>query len=1030
MSKLSVLLCTSLLSLCGQSHGYDAVGRVYGSVDGLVKVELEMSQTEGDLFMSITGPSDRWFGVGLNNTETGYDAMTDTYAIIVLPTDGGDAEIQEWILGDMGSSSTQKQLSTSIKDVTKTTIGATRTVTLSRTLLGATPDHKNFTASLSDMSIIQATGSTQGGQSGKTFGPHNDNAGIYSMNFTTVVRGRVDVKGIVDFSIDVFDSTNSGTADTVAFEIMGPVNTSFSVLFGDDLQQGFSVSADGDVSEVDGDITLPPIFENLKSESKGLIQMVTFERPAVGPKETYYSFNVNDVTLNYSLTANNVFNEKGVAQIASVHQTRGSSSDSTTNVEVEIELSVVSNEMMITISGPSADSSYFAVGFGASDMSSEPWTLIVIGNQVGEYHTYQDSRSGVTPVPAGNTTVGLKVLSSSVTNGVQTVKIMRPTKNVIENTHSFDFSSGTRSLDIITSRGPVQNGEVQYHDARSSSSIPLNPVLTFYGSANYTTKNGNVMLDVLIDEITNNVTIEISGPSGHWFGVGFGGGTMETTYAIVARVSDIQERVLGDHSAGEAIPDQSISVLSDVTSNGIRTITVVRPITTGGVHFDFRVQTHSPAGGFATISAVGEGADFLDYPHGDKGFVNNHWLLLSSNAPAPSPTPAPVTVSPSPNTDAPPTPSPPPPVTPVPDQPSSGCIPSDITIDSKSSVKYDCMMHLTDLISYHWKFESRTNVSYFAVQNAAPGWVGVAVAEHCDFMVPGRGVIGTHSSQDTYLIQAKGGPNAVVVDHSQIVSNMTGSLENGITTLRWSKKVSDNPVINPNIDTCFNYATHESDALGYHGPGPAARGSFKVNLATGSAASSSSGLKSKRVIHGVLMIAAWSWLIPLGILLKRYGKPVFQLGISQFYGHIAVMMLGVILTISSYILATSSGFGSGKYSHGTIGTAVLILACSNPLVGVCGYVFVRDPKHPKRWIFNLTHLLIGRGVYVLAIVQCFFGIETISAIEGVSRAPYLVAVIFGFVASIITFFGCESIRRRASVENSIQKTIPTETLLE
>ena len=980
-------LCILVLMTISEVRG----GRLAGFNNGLVSVQFEIIDSSGVMYMSMSGPPDIWFGVGLNNTESDRHAMKGTYAIIVTPGETGT--VQEWILGDQGDSSTQKKLSNTITVSTNTVEGGIRTVVFWRNLVGETPEHKTFSSNggkLLEMPLIEATGSSEGGGTGAIFGNHFDKRGSYTMNFTTITRAKLEIIDDVDVVMDFYSSSNTIVTDELYTTITGPSTSSFSVSFGDDASHSFIVSATGDIAEYKNNKKLPSVLKNINTTTYGDNRRVSFERPAMGPTEDYYHFEIGVVSISYEISINNKKVNSGNSTIASIHRTTGSQNDvSKTVVALEISLCEVSNEMTLTLTGPSSDDTYFAVGFNATGMETKPWTIIVIGTVINEYHTYQDSDAGVTQVNTNNTTVGFTVISTSTTNGYQTVKISRPTKNSVFNSESFDFRAGYKNLPFISSHGKVTNGVIQYHESRKSSSITLDRISTYTANTIYTTKNGDLSFDLTIDEGSNHmVSMTLQGPDSKWFSVGFGSAIMNDTYAIVVHGNYIEERTLGQHTSGTNLSTQSITVVSDESVSGIRTVKLTRPVVSDTQHFDFntKIPVYGAAFGIVTIAAVGQGSEFSYHAYG--GEVSGFWLPLHLGSSTP--------------------PSPPPPPPPPTEMPT--CDISDVRINPEFPDRYACKKQITRELSYHWKYDSATSFIYFGIENAAPGWVGITVPEagHCGSMYPAKGVIGTHQSQMTYIVQSKGA-NAILKDHTQQTLNLTGSFDAGITMIRWVRKASAVPLINPELDTCFNYASNPSNQIGYHGPGTEARGSFKINLSTGTTETVSSPLKSKRITHGILMIAAWCWFVPLGILLKRYGKPVFSLGISQFYGHIALVMFGLVLTVASFILATSNGFGGGKYSHGTIGVAVLVLAGSNPIVGVLGYSFVRNPNHPKRWIFNITHWIIGRGVYLLATVQCFFGIESLNAVEGVDRSPYLIAVISGIVMSITTFFICDAL---------------------
>eukprot|EP01083_Nonionella_stella_P279752 951569_1 len=120
-----------------------------------------------------------------------------------------------------------------------------------------------------------------------------------------------------------------------------------------------------------------------------------------------------------------------------------------------------------------------------------------------------------------------------------------------------------------------------------------NPGVT--GSANL----GN-LTTLSIDHVANgaDVTITLSGPSSVWYGVGFNATTMaDEPYAIIIDgTGAVSERTLGDHSPGTLLPP-SITIQSNAISNGIRTVTLTRPVK--GMSF------HLQTGSLNVITAIG-----------------------------------------------------------------------------------------------------------------------------------------------------------------------------------------------------------------------------------------------------------------------------------------------------------------------------------------------------------------------------------------------------------------------------------------
>jgi hypothetical protein len=106
-----------------------------------------------------------------------------------------------------------------------------------------------------------------------------------------------------------------------------------------------------------------------------------------------------------------------------------------------------------------------------------------------------------------------------------------------------------------------------------------------------------------------NATITLTGPSGVWFGVGFDAENMgDTPYTIVVDGNgNVEERKLADHAAGVILPP-SVSILSNsVSSAGLRTVVISRPLRGASPEY----YTFNPSSsGVPYIAAVGTGTDF------------------------------------------------------------------------------------------------------------------------------------------------------------------------------------------------------------------------------------------------------------------------------------------------------------------------------------------------------------------------------------------------------------------------------------
>jgi len=114
-----------------------------------VTLALEVDGGSNLVNISISGPSQYWFGVGFNASQ-----MADLpYAIIV----DGNGNVQERKLGDHDPGT---QIQTSVKVLDSTVTNGIRTVLLQRSLTGLTPNHYTFSPSIATIPFINALGDT------------------------------------------------------------------------------------------------------------------------------------------------------------------------------------------------------------------------------------------------------------------------------------------------------------------------------------------------------------------------------------------------------------------------------------------------------------------------------------------------------------------------------------------------------------------------------------------------------------------------------------------------------------------------------------------------------------------------------------------------------------------------------------------------------------------------------------------------------------------------------------------------------
>lgn len=146
--------------------------------------------------------------------------------------------------------------------------------------------------------------------------------------------------------------------------------------------------------------------------------------------------------------------------------------------------------------------------------------------------------------------------------------------------------------------------------------------------ANTTVNAGGetLTLDLTIDTDNDLVTITMTGPDNLFFAFGFGGTSMNGTYAIIMEGNgNVMERNLGFHNQGSLLTS-SFATISNTTSGGTRTVTVTRAINgLNGSYYTFPTTA-------ATINFIysrGNGAATLSY----HGFSNKGVSSISTVLP-------------------------------------------------------------------------------------------------------------------------------------------------------------------------------------------------------------------------------------------------------------------------------------------------------------------------------------------------------------------------------------------------------------
>eukprot|EP00051_Salpingoeca_urceolata_P026537 m.477668 g.477668 ORF g.477668 m.477668 type:complete len:870 (+) comp20913_c0_seq1:229-2838(+) len=133
-------------------------------------------------------------------------------------------------------------------------------------------------------------------------------------------------------------------------------------------------------------------------------------------------------------------------------------------VNLSVSLDPAKQEATITMAGPAAV--WFGVGFNAEAMKDEPWAIIVEGTGDVSERKLADQNPGTLLSPS------VKVVSSSVTDGVRTVTMTRPFKGATSAHYTFNQASDTL-LHFINAIGSTP--KLSYHKDKTASTIAILP---------------------------------------------------------------------------------------------------------------------------------------------------------------------------------------------------------------------------------------------------------------------------------------------------------------------------------------------------------------------------------------------------------------------------------------------------------------------------------------------------------------------------------------------------------------------------
>eukprot|EP01065_Artemidia_motanka_P004980 TRINITY_DN1236_c0_g1_i1.p1 TRINITY_DN1236_c0_g1~~TRINITY_DN1236_c0_g1_i1.p1 ORF type:complete len:2199 (+),score=638.60 TRINITY_DN1236_c0_g1_i1:411-7007(+) len=356
--------------------------------------------------------------------------------------------------------------------------------------------------------------------------------------------------------------------------------------------------------------------------------------------------------------------------------------------------------------------------------------------------------------------------------------------------------------------------------------------------------------------------------------------------------------------------------------------------------------------------------------------------------------------------------------TPAPAGPAPvACTPSTLSLTADGTETFQCMLQITGLSGMELHWTALNGQVAYGARSTSTGWLGVSFAQQFRRMSPARAILGWGTQTGSYRIEDRSATMTGDVAAELGLTGVSSEEVNGQTILRFTVATcatganTGDGCVNIDGDVNMNVAYHPTakDDSSPHPLGSQSARSVALNIATGGGTSfeSASVHKTERRLHGKLMIVAWIYLAPLSIFLRRYGKPIFAVGMSaqlsiRLFGfHIVPSLTAVGISLASFGIAFQNWWTWGKKGyahsgHSEVGHVFFVLMLCQPLIGVLGVLLTPTYDHPQRWIFKAAHSLCGWALVVLGTVQCFLGYKNLRDLDDYDLDVPLTAGVVGF----------------------------------
>jgi len=331
---------------------------------------------------------------------------------------------------------------------------------------------------------------------------------------------------------------------------------------------------------------------------------------------------------------------------------------------------------------------------------------------------------------------------------------------------------------------------------------------------------------------------------------------------------------------------------------------------------------------------------------------------------------------------------------------------------------YDFALALDGSLTFYWRIVGDSLQGRLLKKGG--GFAAIA-ASNDEFMPNSDAIIGLESEEPSkYEILTRTTPSKRGESEQTLTDTSTTVLDNGDVDYRFTKILVEDGEITLNAvgETLFIWA-HGSGGLAFHGNNFGA-----LTLDLGSCNFETISLKpvtSQAIkIHGMLMIAAWSFCAPLGILFARLKHLALRHGFLKtwLYAHAFMQITMLVLTAIGFSIAYKAIKKSDlrddhlTFRHPKLGVTTMVGAMANVLMGI-----LRPHPSPAgedksfpRLCFECLHRVVGFGTAIVSLITQLAGIYKAMDLQHISQirtwnAAVLVPVCTtGFLGIIATLY--------------------------